>query len=129
MVLSFRPQFVPKILDGTKIHTIRENAGNRWKKGNLINMATGVRTPYYNEFSKRVCCGTQKLFIKWNTHFDFNTGEKIKDFEIYIDNKQLSRAGRIELMNNDGFDSYTDFINFFPENFTGTIIHWTNKMY
>ena len=121
MVLSFRPQFVPKILDGTKIHTIRENAGNRWKKGNLINMATGVRTPYYNEFSKRICCGTQKIEIK--------TNEYISQYAVFVDGKQMDIFNFCELSKNDGFDSVHDFRRFFPTDFIGTLIHWTNKLY
>jgi len=50
MVLGFKPQFVPKILDGTKIHTLRKDATQRWKPGRSIQFATGVRTKNYKTF-------------------------------------------------------------------------------
>lgn len=53
MILSFKEQFIPKILDGTKIHTIREDKKNRWEAGKKIHFATGVRTKNYKCPKKR----------------------------------------------------------------------------
>jgi hypothetical protein len=35
----------------------------------------------------------------------------------------------IRLARNDGFDSVEDFFSFFPEDFKGKIIHWTDLRY
>ena len=58
MILSFKPQFVPKILDGTKKHTIRADKHNRWHNKMTIHFATGVRTPQYEKFDEKTCCAT-----------------------------------------------------------------------
>lgn len=55
MILSFKKQFSEPILKGTKIHTIREDKPNRWKPGNKIHFANGVRTQNYNCFKESVC--------------------------------------------------------------------------
>lgn len=65
MVLGFKPQFVQKILNKSKIHTIREDSNDRWKAGRKIQMATGVRTKNYNKFAETDCISTQKIEIKW----------------------------------------------------------------
>ena len=44
MILSFKPQFKQKILDGAKIHTIRKDEANRWHIGRIIHFATAIAT-------------------------------------------------------------------------------------
>lgn len=41
MILGFKNQFVPYVLDGTKTHTIR--AGERWKAGMRADLFAGTR--------------------------------------------------------------------------------------
>jgi len=45
-------QKLPKIEIYPKLHTIR--AGNRWKPGQKIHMAYGVRTKNYEQFNKGI---------------------------------------------------------------------------
>lgn len=129
MVLAFKEKFVEPILKGTKIHTIRADKGNRWKKGNLINMATGVRTPNYKEFKRCVCVSTQKIEIEWNSYIDRITNVEIKYFHLKVDGFLLTTKESNELIKNDDFNYFSDFCLFFPENFKGKLIHWTNKTY
>lgn len=63
MVIGFKEQFVQKILSGEKFHTIRRDKNNRWKKGMIMHMATGMRTKKYKQFAQRVCTGTQRIEI------------------------------------------------------------------
>ncbi|MBE7411382.1 MAG: hypothetical protein HS129_04840 [Leptospiraceae bacterium] len=79
MILGFKQQFIRPILDGTKIHTIREDVHNRWHVGNKIHFATGVRTKNYKQFLEKFCTGTQTIKIK---HGEFS-------FSVFIDNKKL----------------------------------------
>jgi len=116
MVLAFKNQFVQPILEGTKIHTIREDKFNRWKPGYLINMATGVRTPNYKEFKKCVCVSTQEI-------------EFTIDSCIIIDNRTLYWNDLLRLSFNDGFETFDDFYDFFELPFKGKIIHWTSFKY
>jgi hypothetical protein len=48
---------------------------------------------------------------------------------VWIDNKKLNSIEIFELAKNDGFDSIEDFFNYFNQDFTGKIIHWTNLKY
>ena len=134
MVIGFKKQFVPKILDGSKIHTIREDATNRWWKGRLMDMATGVRTKQYNKFTEQFCISTQKFQIKWNIPF----GEEYKGrlFKVFIDDRCMNNNFYLNnepmlqvIARNDGFDSVSDFLDWFSEDFTGKLIHWTELSY
>jgi DNA modification methylase len=60
MVIGFKPRFVQPILNGTKIHTLREDVLNRWQPGRVMHMAIGVRTTNYYQFNE-VQQGNKKL--------------------------------------------------------------------
>ncbi len=126
MILAFKPQFVKPILNGTKIHTIREDKPRRWKSGKDIHFATGVRTKNYNCFKEGKVISTQRIFIT----YAFND-----ILEVSIDGNYFYDKNKLAL--NDGFDSYWDFFEYFYpiiENsedkcFSGKIIHWTDFKY
>lgn len=122
MILPFKPQFVPRILSGRKIHTIREDKTNRWKPGNKIQMATGVRTKNYNCFKTAVCISVQTIEIKY-----FMGCGKFPI--IKIDGELLDENFELALFQNDGFDSREDFFSWFDSDFKGKIIHWTYFKY
>jgi len=136
----------PIINDGfkPKIHTMR--AGNRWKPGDKIHMAYGVRTKEYQQFNKGIpelenCISTQRIKLTWiykNAYVETNLPlRKIKgphgEFNYYpaiwVDDKPLNQS-QIELLaDNDGFDSIYQFFIWFNKDFTGQIIHFTNFRY
>lgn len=119
MVLSFKEQFIPKILDGSKIHTIRRDPERRWQKGVKIHFATGVRTKDYNQFHEGVCRFNQAIHIQGRTiHLGLNGGMH-----------RLSEKGVDLLAKNDGFDSTDAFWEWFNEDFYGVIVHWTDFVY
>lgn len=106
--------FVQKIMDGTKIHSIRQ--GNRWKPGMLIHAATGVRTKNYNRFKMLSVISVQNIVIH-------PTGL------IMIDGAGLNEYTKSLLATNDGFYSLEDFFLWFDNYCNGQIIHWTNYRY
>jgi hypothetical protein len=145
MVLSFKEYFpngkptlfVSKIIYGAlkdepgiqmptppKIHTIR--AGERWKPGDKIHMATGVRTKNYYCFNTlypelQTVVSVQKIDIQ--NQFDDRFG-------VGVDGRALKPVEIEELARNDGFDTVDDFWDWFKyQEFTGQIIHWTDKKY
>ena len=118
MVLGFNPRFVDKILNGTKVHTIRADIHDRWKAGRSIQFATGVRTKYYKQFKEGVCVSTQKIEIKY-----YGETPVIK-----VDNQKIGFAVPY-LSLNDGFETLGDFFEWFDKDFTGKIIHFTYKRY
>lgn len=130
MILNFSEQikingefkktnFVKKIIEGTKIHTIREDANNRWMPGKIIHFSTGARTKNYKCFKTDICLSVQPIYIN-------------KYLEIWIDNLTLLSEEEVEqLAINDGFDNVEGFWSWFKNNlpFSGNLIHWTEKTY
>jgi nitrogenase molybdenum-iron protein alpha/beta subunit len=121
MILGFKTQFVEKILNGSKIHTIRVDKDKRWQKGKKINFATGVRTKNYSEFKKGFC--------KWNQAVELRPDTR----EIY-----LGLNGKMNLLDkkhnemfakNDRFNTEDEFWEWFNEPFYGVVIHWTDFIY
>lgn len=121
MILAFKKQFVEPILKGSKIHTIREDKHNRWKKHNTIHFATGVRTKNYNCFNEDICYSVQTIEIN-RTYFK---GAEI----VIVDNRILEDSEILRLAKNDGFKTKNDFFEWFNTDFKGKIIHWTNLKY
>ena len=142
MILGFKAQFKPLILNGTKIHTIREDKHGRWKKGNKIHFATGVRTRNYKQFKAGVCAAVQPiLLVNHGNHVycRIQTGENayIHNDCIEHDNTKWHKGYPtthllFELCRNDGL-TWGDFKEWFIPNhgdkFTGKIIHWTEFKY
>ena len=133
MVLGFKDQFKEKILDGSKIHTIREDKNNRWKAGNSIQFSTGVRTKNQNKFKEGTCISVQKIEIKHHKNSVFLFIDGKEKGAVWYDgafNKIMSCDGVFwGLAMRDGFDSMYEFLQWFNEDFTGNLIHWTNETY
>lgn len=100
MILGFKPQFKEPILKGTKLHSIRPDKSKRWKPGNTIHFATGVRTKNYNCFKIGECKSVQDIELKL-----YRSGL----FLISIDGKlPLHFEPALQLAKNDGFESLED---------------------
>jgi len=133
MVLGFKEQFKEPINLCTKIHTIRRDEHNRWKQGNSIQFATGVRTKNYNEFATGICVSTQTIEFKWHNHHK-GMGNEGWSVKVFIDGRDITTEDDIvdQLIANNGF---TDRVAFFTweawnkKDFKGKIIHWTDKKY
>lgn len=131
MVLGFKEQFVGQILNGTKIHTIRFDNKNRWKVGNKIHFATGVRTKKYRQFKLGECMSIQKILI---------IRPSKDEFEILVDERRLSIFECFDLSIRDGFTDIKEFIEWFlpikgcsfeygPHTYRASLIHWTDFKY
>lgn len=119
-----------------KIHTIREDKNNRWKPGVLIDFFINTRTKNMFRFAPRIpVVSVQKIQIAWS-------GGEINTIDIWIDNEcyvanyspdynsSKQRQQRMEsIAYNDGFDSVEDFLAYFNTDFSGKLIHWTDKKY
>lgn len=144
MVLGFKKRFVDRILKGTKIHTIREDKNNRWKQGNSIQFATGVRTKMYDQFMSGECISIQRFDILYHVPIDNSRVYRI--CYIYIDDELFSTVSFYrndrpvvnshvlwfflkDFVKADGFDTIDDFLDWFSDDFSGKIIHWTDKTY
>lgn len=133
--------YVDQFKDYTpKIHTIRE--GDRWKAGNSIQMAYGVRTKDYFQFNyevkeTQVCKSTQRIIINPNLQraktesIGLNNllGTFIPFPDICIDGRLLQQDEILKFITNDGFDSMLSFMFWFNKPFSGQLIHWTDLKY
>lgn len=110
--------FVVKILDRRKKHSIRLDLTGRWKAGNKIHYSTDVRTRNQKCFKKGICTATQRIHLT-------------KDRQIIIDNRILSSKEIEQLSVNDGLDSVADFWDWFDRitPCKPVIIHWTDLRY
>lgn len=135
MVMGFKTKigdyatnFPAKILDGSKIHSIRE--GHRWKPGMLIHPATGVRTKDYKQITAGplTCISTQdiEIYIKQTIPGYFITSIRIDGVTINFRKTKL-------LSKNDGFEHHRLFASAFfhlhPSGLKGQIVHWTDYRY
>lgn len=103
-----------------KLHTIREDAHDRWKAGNYIHFVINNRTAERFQFAPVVkCISTQSIKIK-------HTAAKI---HVIVDNKILNQSEAETLAINDGFETLEDFFKYFNKSFSGKLIHWTDKKY
>ena len=108
-----------------KIHTIREDKNDRWKAGNKIDFFINARTKAMFRFAPIVSVvSIQKIEII----YDKNFGKSIFP-SIIIDGNKLHPEKVDILSQNDGFDTVEEFLQFFNEDFSGKIIHWTDLKY
>lgn len=117
MDLGFKPQFKDKILNGTKIHTIREDKHKRWKTGRKITFATGVRTKNRNVFLEGECTYVDRIAI-------FPHQKKVWMYSKPLNNDEIEILSK-----NDGFDNVEDFWKWFEAKGANDyrLIHWTNR--
>ena len=108
-----------------KIHTIREDKKNRWKKGNDIHFIINNRKKNRLQFMPIIhVISVQTIKIEW-----IQEEIEIRSMQIEVDNHQLNFVEIKELAINDGFDSLEEFMKWFNKDFRGKIIHWTNFKY
>lgn len=133
-VISYEAKWVPKI------HTIREDKGDRWHRGRgqflKIHHAYGVRTKEYRCFLVTECTGVQDIEIMWERAPEGSERLLPSIIEwhgriprLYIDSIEVGLDTMLTVAKNDGFNSATDFFRWFKTDFAGKIIHWTDFRY
>jgi hypothetical protein len=118
-----------------KIHTIREDKTNRWKVGSNIHFVINNRTKNRFQFAPVVpVVRIQFIKISYIPGSIFplilildegtlkNVLDPIENHFEYI--TQIS-----DLAQNDGFDSWQEFLKYFNQDYFGKIIHWTDFKY
>lgn len=134
MVIGFHKRFVAPILDGTKIHTIREDKAQRWKPGMMMHQYTGGRfSKEYRQFNETPCVSIQKITMYLEKDLDGGLSVLV----MKVGQRELDEAQQEQLAVRDGFTSLLEFKKWwFPvlakvPNFriTYTLIHWTDLRY
>jgi hypothetical protein len=106
-----------------KIHSIRRDKANRWRAGNRIHFVINNRTDDRFQFAPVVTCKSVQ-YIQIKPAF-----RQVTILPEWHQPKHLSDKAIEELAINDGFESVEQFWNFFYEDFSGKIIHWTDYRY
>lgn len=113
-------EFLQKLSEnpGWKIHTLRES--NRYE-GRRLQLATGVRTKWYECFLETRCVSTQKVSLFQHDSI----------IEAYVEGRKLSNAELHLLVRNDGVDmrKFTEWFFAESDQWHGYIIHFTPFKY
>jgi len=112
--------FKPKILADRKIHTMREDVHSRWRVGMSMQLAHGVRTKVYDHFATKEL---KKIQIVTITYTDSAVPV------IKIDGRELGILEMIMLAAYDGFDCFSDFLEWFDVSGEYKLLHWTDHVY
>jgi hypothetical protein len=117
MLLGFNEDFIPAIVAGTKIHTIR--AGQRWQAGTVAQFCVHAGQPTQREFwPPQVVRLVQTI--------------ELTATELRVDGRLLSPAEFSALAQADGFATTTELLAFFGDKllpFQGQLVHWTERRY
>jgi len=134
MVIGFKKQFVEPILQGSKVHTIRDDNGKRWKPGLSMQMYTGSRFSKkdYKKFAEKQCISTQGI-----TMFLEEQDNGLDVLRCFIDDLKESDFDFNAFAIADGFESFKEFGDWWIKvleekpgrKFDGIIIHWTDLRY
>ncbi len=117
-----------------KIHTIRTDEKDRWKKGVMIDFFINTRKPDMFRFAPKIqVASIQSIEIKfisiWNSNSLYAQPCVKIDGKIIYDVAKNGKEEMLKLAQNDGFESIDAFFSYFNKDFTGKIIHWTNLKY
>lgn len=120
-----------------KLHTIRQDPGNRWKEGMKIHFVINNRTKNRFQFAPVIkCISVQEIEFYWwkpenskRYPSPFDDKQNGRYCNVYIGNRVLMNDEVKSLAINDGFDSVEDFFAYFNKDFKGKIIHWTDLKY
>ncbi|MGI4862901.1 MAG: hypothetical protein ACRYFZ_03190 [Janthinobacterium lividum] len=117
MVLGFNEAFIPAIVSGAKIHTIRE--GLRWQARAVAHFCARAHQPDQYEF-----WGPLPILAIQDIELNIN--------ELRVDGRLLDEAELLALAKADGFATTAELLAFFadkPMPFIGQLLHWTTLLY
>ena len=126
MILSFNKEniekrnFKEKILNGTKIHTIREDKHNRWKETMSIQFYAMNPRNGGKKFAEGIVDKVTRIEIDTSSN-------KVYFPEFNRDRNMCCMSNPMildDLAKCDGFESWEEMKEFFPEYFEGKIIYW-----
>lgn len=103
--------FKPKVLDGSKFHTIRDRK-NPPKVGEYLFLWWKSRTPERAFLGVTICTQVDPIMID-------RDGQKVT-----INEKLLDKNAIEVFAKDDGFESIDDFWKFFDKPISASLIHW-----
>lgn len=119
-----------------KLHTIRQDKRNLWVPGRKVHAVINNRTKKRFQFAPVFeVKSVQRIDVLNNTDGGtINRLVEVDGNQIYCEgfgvHNLVSTSKEMEqLAKNDGFDSIDHFFQWFKEDFSGKIIHWTDFRY
>lgn len=115
-LLNFKKQFAPKVESGEKLQTIRAKRkdGRNPHVGDKLYLYAGLRTKSCRKIGEAVCTSVNQITID--------------DHGINIDGIWLSLQERDKISQEDGFDDFSELIQWFRKEhglpFEGLLYKW-----
>lgn len=103
---NFQKQFVPKILDRSKPHTIRRRRKRPTRRGDTLSLYVGLRTRQCELIAMSDCVKVEPIIIQISGCRIFMGSEALDQNELKWDQVK-------ELVHRDGFSNVIDFFDFF----------------
>jgi hypothetical protein len=132
MVLGFKRRFAEYVREGSKTHTIREDAGDRWKVGKMVDAFVDPRQKTMERLMPSTPC-VKVEEIEIHIHGAGCVSNDYRDhYEIKVDGMPLGNDEKEMLALRDGFRSsdyrwhFIEMMEFWKDRvpFKGKIIHW-----
>ena len=115
--LSFKKQFIDRIVRGEKSQTIRAERKRPFKKGDRLFLYTGMRTNQCQKLGEADCLMVYEIKIN-------------QKGEVFIENNKLSEEQKNHLAVADGFNTEEEMVTWFERThgipFKGQLIFWHN---
>ncbi len=113
---GFKERFAPRILDGSKTHTIRPLRAIADKPGNTLHLYTGLRTKRAKLLMRVPCVKVESILM-------YEDGYRLA---IVVDGSDLEQDECEAFARRDGFTSLADMKSFWNGRlpFEGQIVHW-----
>ena len=126
-IYNFKARFAPRILDGSKTHTIRPYRANSDAPGKTLHLYTGVRTKQAKLLMRVPCVRIESIAIRRIEKRD--KVDLVDDVIVTIDGVELSRSECEAFSRRDGFENFTAMMEFWDGRlpFAGQIVHWNYK--
>jgi len=140
MLLGFKKRFAPNIINGSKIHTLRNARKVEPKIGELLYMYTGLRTRNCELIRKDLTLKSiqqVEIVFYWGS-YDRHGNEKESESHhpvIWVDHEHLTDDQINDFFVNDGFKDESDFVNFWDLKKGSDVVaelqmfHWTDFVY
>ena len=121
--IKYQDKFKQKILDGTKIHTIRTNKEDKLQEDFQFYHTTTNGSTFGRDTIKSI----QEIYMTHNGRI----------LQMSIDDKYIYHQEMMDLLWNDGFSNYKEFHDFFYpkiqktkfKTYVAKLVHWTDKKY
>jgi hypothetical protein len=121
---NFKARFAPRILDGSKCHTIRPLRDRSDKPGNTLHLYTGLRTKSARLLKRVECVRIEEITIEHHPERFLDDDPNL--FSVTIDGVVLDRGECEAFARRDGFENFADMMEFWSGRlpFKGQILHW-----